>query len=195
MENKIIIIGSGGHAISCIEVIESLNKYFIHKIYDTKTNKKKLFDYEIIKNESALSILRNEADCVCIGIGFIKDNTIRKKIIEMTSKLNFKFPNIYSSTAYISKNSENGIGNTYHHNIFINSDTKIGNFNIINSNSILEHGVQIGDNCHISTKVVLNGDVIIGNDTFIGSGTVIKNGVKIGNKKIIPMGSIIKNDV
>lgn len=195
MKNKIIILGSGGHAISCIEVIESLNKFSIYKIYDTNTDKKKLYNYDILNNEKTLSILRNEADNVCIGIGFIKDNTLRKKIIKMANKYNFNFPNIYSSTSYISNKSKNGIGNTYHHNIFINSGTKIGNFNIINSNSILEHGVQIGDNCHISTKVVLNGDVIIGNDTFIGSGTVVKNGVKIGNKKIIPMGSIIKNDV
>ena len=195
MKNKIIIFGSGGHAVSCIELIESLNNYVVHKIYDKNSDKKKLFDYEIINNEKNLSILRNEAENVCIGIGFIKDNTLRKNIIDIAKNLNFKFPNIYSSTANISNRSTNGLGNTYHHNIFINSDTKIGNFNIINSNSIVEHGVRIGDNCHISTKVVLNGDVIIGNDTFIGSGTVVRNGVKIGDKKIIPMGSIVKNDI
>lgn len=195
MKEEIIIVGSGGHAKSCIDLIENLNKYNISKIYDPLSSKKKLFDYEIIKDEKQLIKLFNKVNNIFIGIGYIKNINIRLKYINFFEKYDLNYPNILSNHSYISIKSKIGHGNSFHHNTIINSDTSLGNFNIINTGSILEHGVKIGNNCHVSTNVVINGDVQIGNNTFIGSGSVIKQGIKISNDKLIPMGTLVFKNI
>lgn len=194
MKNKILLIGSGGHAQSCIEIIESQGKFIIEKIYDPFSNNEKLYEYQIEKQEDYLINYHGKISNLFLAIGYIKDPSIREKYIDLFTNFNFTYPNIVSKTSYISNRSKLGFGNSFHHYSFINSNAEIGNFNIINSGAIIEHGVKIGNNCHISTNVVINGQVEIGNNTFIGSGSVLMQGIKIGNNQTIPMGTLLKDN-
>ena len=176
-KQKIILIGAGGHASSCVDVIERENKYQIYGFVDKK--KKTLKKYKIIGSDKNLNKIRKKIRNALVSVGQIKNLFLREKIFKKLIKLKFKFPVLVSPLAYVSKNSSLGDGTIIMHRAIVNANTKIGRNCIINTGAIIEHDVFIGDNCHISTGCVINGGAIIESNSFIGSGTVIKQNSKI----------------
>ena len=83
--NKIIIIGSGGHAKVCLETILSSKKFKFAGFVDDK-NKKKILNYKVVGNDKSLLELRKKVRFACIGIGQIKNFTIKKKKNFINSK-------------------------------------------------------------------------------------------------------------
>lgn len=194
-KKKIIILGNGGHARSCIDVINHTNQFTIAGIVEKQINIKPNSDYPILGIDKDLKNLRKKYKFAFIAIGHIKTPRIRINKFLQLKKLLYVVPKIISPIAYISKQAMVGEGTIIHHNCVINSDVLIGKNNIINTNALIEHNVKIGNNNHISTGAIINGNVIIGNGNFIGSGTIIYNGIKIGNDCKIASGSIIKKDL
>lgn len=189
---NIILIGAGGHARSCLDVINSTKKYKILGFVDKKKNLL-IYNYRVLGDDKYLENLNRKIN-LHISFGFIKSPQKRIQLYN-NFKNKFNFPVLISSFAKVSKQAKVLDGTIVHHFVLINSGAKIGYNCIINSGAIVEHGVRIGNNCNIATKVVINGDVEIKNNTFIGSGTIIKEGVTIGNNCIIGMGKIIKKDI
>lgn len=194
MKKKIALFGAGGHAVSCVDVIEAERKFQIEYILDKYPSKKYLAKYKIIQeNDSNIENLKKKnIKNIVICIGQIKTPKIRKKLFYKLKKKGFIFPVIKSPRSTVSKRSIIEEGTVIFHNCIINAEVNIGKNCIINTSSLIEHGVKIGDHSHISTGVVLNGDCVIGNDSFIGSGSILKQGLKLKSKTFIKMGSIIK---
>ena len=194
MKKKIVLFGAGGHAISCIDVIERENKYKIEFILDKYSSKKKIKNYRVIKesDENLKFLIKNKIYNVLITIGQIESSNIRVNLFKKLKKKGFKFPIIKSPFSIISKNSNINEGTIVLHNVVINSEAKIGKNCIINSSSLIEHGVIVGDNTHISTGAIINGDCSIGKNSFIGSGAIIRQGVKIKDYSFVKMGCLIK---
>lgn len=193
---KIILIGGGGHATSCIDVIEKEKKFKIIGIIDsTKKIDKKILNYKVIGRDKDLKKFKRLADYAFICVGHISINNVRKKLFDQVIKSGFKLPKIISPNSVISKYSKIGQGTIVHHGAIINAGSIIGKNCIINNNSLIEHDVKIGNNTHISTSVTINGDVSIGENSFIGSGAIIKNSIKIKKKTFVSMGKIIKKNI
>ena len=190
---KIILIGAGGQAESCLDVILLTKKFKILGFID-KNKKINILNHKILGDENYLRNIKRDTH-LHISMGFIKSPLKRIKLFNEFKKLNFKFPVIISPKSYISKNSKILEGTIIHHNVIVNFGAFIGCNNIINTSSIIEHGVKIGDNCHISTRVVINGGVEIKDNTFIGSGAIIREGIKIGKNCFIGMGQVITKNV
>ena len=191
MKKKLIIIGAGGHAKSCIDVIENQGKFKIYGIID-KGNKKRLLNYKVLGNEKELPTIRKRIDHAFIAIGHLKNNSVRLKIQKLLKKYSFKLPIIISKKAHVSKNSKIGEGTIVMHNCLVNSCATIGKNCIINSGAIIEHDTNIQDNVHVSTNSTVNGSVLIGQNSFIGSGSVIRQNIKIKNNSFVKANSFIK---
>ena len=191
---NIIIIGSGGHAISCIDVIEQTNDYKIRGIINNG-NAKNNTKYPIIGDDSELNKIFLKYQNILIGIGQIKSYTKRKNLYKKLVKIGFNLPSIKSPNSYVSPNSIIGSGNIIMHDVIINANSKIFNNCIINSKALLEHDTLVESNTHISTGAIINGGVLIGEGSFIGSGCIINENVKIGKNCIIGSGMIIKKNV
>jgi sugar O-acyltransferase (sialic acid O-acetyltransferase NeuD family) len=195
-KSKVILVGAGGHAASCIEIIEEENKHKIigligmpHEVGN------KLLGYEVIGTDEDPKLLLKYSNKLILGIGQIKSPTPR---IEITSKFisnGFKFLTVISPSSRISKNANIGTGTVIMQNSTINAGTLIGDYSIINTGAIIEHNSRIGNFTHISTGVILNGNTSIGNKTFIGSGSIVKEQTTIGNQCIVGMGVHVRHDL
>lgn len=196
-KNKdIILIGAGGHAISCIDVIEKEGKFKIVGIIGTKDEVgKNILGYEVIGTDKDLTKLVKGCKNACITIGQIKDATLRLTLFNNLLKIGFSLPSIKSPHSYISKYANLGMGTIVMHGAIINAGAVIGNNCIINTNALIEHGVKIGNNCHISTNSTVNGDVLIGDNCFIGSCSSIREGIRINNNVFVAMCSLITKDL
>ena len=191
--DNLIVIGSGGHALASINVIESLKRYKIQGIVDNKDNID--LNYPLLGNDQDLPIIKEKYINAFIGVGQIREYKKKLEIFTNLKELNFNLPSILSQQAIYSNDLFIEEASIIMHGAVIGPKVKIGKNSIINSSSVLEHGVKIGSNTHISTSVTLNGDVDIGECTFIGSGTVVKEGVSIGSNCFIKMGSIISKNI
>ena len=195
MKKKLLIFGSGGHALSCADVINTSKKFILKGVIAENKNSKNILNVPIVANNSNYIKLKKRINNLVIGIGFIKDNKKRTAIFNHAKKNGFKFPTIIASTAYISKSSQILEGCIVMHNSTINADVKIGYNSIINTSSTIEHNVFIGNNCHIAPGSIILGNVKIGNNCFIGAGAVIKNGIKIGHNCFIQANSFVNRDL
>lgn len=190
---EIVLIGSGGHAKSCFEVIRTKKNLKVVGYVSNLREKVKIFRY--LGTDKDLIKIRKKYHNVHLGIGFIKNYKLRLSIINKLKKLKFFFPKIISNNSLVSKNAKIGNGTIVMNFCIVNYDAQIGENSIINNKALIEHDVKIGSNCHISTSVTINGNCEIGNNTFIGSGTIINNGVKIGNNCVVGSGLTIKKDL
>ncbi len=191
MKKKIILIGAGGHCNSCIDVIESENKFKIAGLIDNK--KKSLSKYKVIGSDKDLQKIKIKN--ILITVGQIKNPFIREKLFKLAKKLKFNFPKIKSPTSHVSEDSIIGPGTIIMHRAVINKSVKIGKNCIINTGAIIEHDVVIGDNSHISTGAIINGGVKIGQKSFIGSGSVIQQNIVIGNQCFINAKKFISQNI
>ena len=195
MKPSIILIGSGGHCKSCIDIIEQENKYSIAGIIDKNRSTKSVLGYSILGNDADLIELKTSYDYALITIGQIESSDIRIQLFNHLKLLGFKLPTITSSRAYISKHAQLGEGTIVMHDAFINASAVIGNNCIINTKALIEHDVVIEDNCHISTGAIINGGTILKNGTFIGSNAVTKEYVQTKAGEFIKAGSLFKGYV
>jgi sugar O-acyltransferase (sialic acid O-acetyltransferase NeuD family) len=195
-KSKVLLIGAGGHATSCIEAIEAENKKEIVGLIGTPEEiGKKLLGYEVLGSEKDFVALLELTTNLILGIGQIKSSNLRIEIKEKFIKNGFTFESVVSPTAHISKHAVIGSGTVIMPGVVINAGVKIGDYSIINTGSIIEHDSRIGDFSHISTGVISNGNTSIGNNTFVGSGTIIMEQIKIGDNCIIGMGQHVRHDL
>ena len=191
-KENIILIGAGGHALSCIDVIEQENKYNIHGLVGLKDEVgKKISGYDVIATQDELVNLSKDFRYAFIAIGQIKNVKLRIDMYESVLNTGFKIPSIISPQSFISRTVQIGEGTIIMNGVILNSGVRIGNNCIINSKALIEHGTQVADHCHISTGAILNGDCVVESKSFVGSGAIVKHGVTIKTSSFVNMGQIV----
>tara|TARA_B110000483_G_C18168318_1_gene532266 strand:+ start:1174 stop:1779 length:606 start_codon:yes stop_codon:yes gene_type:complete len=193
---KICILGSGGHATSCIDLIESTNKFEIIGIIfqkNEKNNDKKFFKkYQTMGSDDDYKRISKICKNVVIGISFYKDLSLRDKMFKDLKKVGFELPVICSPKSHVSLGVKIDEGTQIFHGVTINKNVIIGKNCIINSHALIEHDVLINQNSQISTGAIINGGCTIKENSFIGSGSIIRENIIIKKKSFIKMGTIVK---
>jgi len=187
---EIIIVGTGGHAVSCLEAVDSGDGFRVAGFISNQ-QQAEFMGYPILGTDSDLPELVQSYKNACIGIGQIGSADSRVYVYKMLRTLGFNLPAVISSSAHVSKLAQIGEGSIIMHGAVVNALAKIGENSIINSMALIEHGSQIGRDCHVSTGVLINGDCVIGDGSFIGSGAVLKHGSTLPSESFVKMGEII----
>lgn len=194
-KNKLLIIGAGGHARSCIDVIEQNKKFEIVGLIDKRKDFKKIYKYSILGNDEKIKKLSKTIKYAIVCVGQIKSAQIRENLYKKLKREGFRIPVIISPFAYVSPRAKIGEGTMIMHGAVVNTDVVIGKNCIINTNSVIEHEVKIGNHCHVSTGSILNGNVTLGNKSFLGSGSVIREKIKIGDNCIVGANTFLKKNL
>lgn len=195
---KLILIGAGGHSLSCIDVIEQQGKFQIVGLVGFQEQldaQHQEYGYSTIATDSGLLGLAREYQYALISIGQIQSAKQRMHLFQRAIQAGFELPTIISPAAYVSRHATLGAGTIVMHGAIVNAGASIGSNCIINSRSLIEHHVKVGDHCHISTGAILNGGVSIGVGSFIGSGSIIKQGVTVGRNCVVGMGLSLRNNL
>jgi sugar O-acyltransferase (sialic acid O-acetyltransferase NeuD family) len=196
MSKNLILIGGGGHAKACIDVIEQEGVYTIKGIIDLPEKVgTEILGYKVIGIEDDIAALVKDNHYFLITVGQIKSARIRVRIWELLKSLNAQMATVISPFAYVSRYAAINEGTVVMHGARINTDAVIGYNAIINTNAIIEHDTIIGEHCHISTGAILNGGCSTGNEVFIGSGAVVNQGVSIGGNVKIGAASLIHRNI
>jgi sugar O-acyltransferase (sialic acid O-acetyltransferase NeuD family) len=196
MKENLILIGAGGHARSCIDVIEQEGKFKITGIVGLESELGlQVNGYEVIATDKDLSTMIGKAQFALIALGQISSPDARVNLYQRASKTGFELASVVSPSAYVSPSVQIGKGTIVMHGAIINAGVRVGRNCIINSKALLEHDTQVLDNCHISTGTILNGGVIVEEGCFIGSGAIVKERVSIGERSVVGMGSQLRTNL
>lgn len=190
----LILIGAGGHAHSCIDVIEHQGVYEIAGLIGTEEElQAECMGYRVIGSDSDLSELAKQFEYALVTVGQIESASIRRRLYNQAVALGFKFPTIISGTAHVARGALVGDGTIVMHGAIVNANAKVGNNCIINTKTLIEHDATVADHCHISTGAIVNGAVSVGSGSFIGSGSVIKQGITLGSRCLVGMGISVRH--
>jgi sugar O-acyltransferase (sialic acid O-acetyltransferase NeuD family) len=196
LKDDLVLIGAGGHARSCIDVIEQEGKFRIAGLVGvTEEVDSRVLNYDVIGIDAELDVLAAQFKYALITLGQIASPEDRIRLFDLSVKAGFVLPTIVASSAYVSPHAIIGAGTIVMHGAIINSDAVIGRNCIINSRSLIEHGSHVADHCHVSTGAILNGNTSIGIGSFIGSGATIKEGVSVGSRSRVGMGLSLRHDL
>jgi sugar O-acyltransferase (sialic acid O-acetyltransferase NeuD family) len=192
---SLILIGAGGHAHACIDVIDQDGQYKIAGLVGTPTELHAVhLGYSVVATDSDLPELAKVHDYALITLGQIRSPEGRMRLYRLATKLGFVFPVIIAPTAYVSRHATIGPGTIVMHGAIVNAGARVGSNSIINTRAVIEHDVTVEDHCHISTGAILNGNASIGEGTFVGSGSVVKEGISIGRGCLVGMGLSVRHD-
>lgn len=191
----ILLVGAGGHARACIDVIEQEGRFAMAGLvglpHEVGT---RVLGYPVLGTDADLSTLLGDYAHALVSVGQIKTSEPRMRLFDLFEQSGYALPVIVSPRAYVSPHATLGAGTIVMHGAVVNAGAAVGRNCIINSQSLVEHDVVIADHCHIATAAVINSGVRIGAGTFIGSGSSVRQCINIGERCLIGMGQRVFAD-
>ena len=131
---NLILIGAGGHARACIDVIEHLNEFEIAGLIGKEEGlKNEYLGYSVIGSDNDLCALAKQYQYAIITVGQIDSGLVRQRLYRQALALGFKFPTIISPTAYVSHRALVGDGTIVMHGAIVNASATVGNNCIVNT--------------------------------------------------------------
>ena len=191
----ILLIGAGGHALACIDVVEQEGRFAIAGLVGSDEDRgRRVAGYDVVGTDADLPALRRAHEHAIVATGQIKSAAVRLRLHAALEAGGWTLPVITSPRAYRSPHGTVGEGTIIMHGAIVNAGATVGRNCIVNSTALVEHDVVVGDHCHVATGAVLNGGVVVGARTFVGSGAVVRQGVRIGDDCVIGMGQLVRRD-
>lgn len=198
MKRKILLIGGGGHAAACLDVIEA-EKFFIPiGVIERKgamPNSESSCGLGIIGTDDDLEKFAAAGHSFLITIGHAGNPGKRIEIFKRLKRLSAHLPVIISGHAVVGTNTSLGEGSIVMHRAVVNRYARVGANCIVNTGVIIEHNCTIGDHCHLAPGSILGGGCKIGTGVLVGTGAIVLPGIKIAEMSIIGAGAVVTQDI
>ena len=187
----IIFIGGGGHALSVLGAMPSVEQVIGYA--DMQVNDTMRIPY-LGTDEQVMAKYSPEKVDVFAAVVYTKDVNmqLRKRIMEKYHA--YHFATCVAPSAIVKKETVLGEGVSLLERAVVKAK-EIGANSIVNTGALIEHGCQIGSNTLIATGAIVCGDVNIGNDCIIGAGAIIRDGITICDGAIIGIGAVVTKDI
>jgi sugar O-acyltransferase (sialic acid O-acetyltransferase NeuD family) len=190
----LILVGAGGHAHACIDVIEQQGRYQIAGLIGMPDEVDTLhLGYSVLATDADLHELSRQYQHAFISVGQIRSPDVRIRLYRRLLELGFQLPTVISPAAYVSRHATIGVGSIVMHGAVVNAGAQVGDNCIINSRALVEHDAIVEANCHISTGAILNGNTRVGAGSYVGSGSVIREGIALGEGCMVGMGLSVRH--
>jgi sugar O-acyltransferase (sialic acid O-acetyltransferase NeuD family) len=194
-KESILLVGAGGHARACIDVIEQDGCFVVKGLVGLPREVgSRILGYPVLGMDEDLPTLLGDCTNALIAVGQIKTPEPRIRLFDLMQNNSCALPVIVSPHAYVSPHSTLGAGTIVMHGAVINAGAVVGKSCIVNSQALVEHDVVIADHCHVATATTINSGVRIGAGTFIGSNSSVRQCVNIGERCLIGMGQQVLTD-
>jgi sugar O-acyltransferase (sialic acid O-acetyltransferase NeuD family) len=190
---KVIIIGSGGHAKVVIDIILEMGEFDIFGVTSNSIPKgEHFFGYLVLGDDDILpGLMKNGIIKVAMGLGGYRDNRIRKDVYNKVKMIGMKFINVIHPKSIISRSVVLGEAVTVFPGAIINTSVTIGNNVIVATGSSIDHETKIGDHVLISAGVTIGAYSIIGDEALLALGSKIISGITIGRNTLLAAGAVV----
>jgi UDP-perosamine 4-acetyltransferase len=188
MSDGVIIVGAGGHAKVCIELLQAMGER-VASCIGGQDSTDRCVGIPVLKGDENLGRLRDAGySKVFVAIG---SNIIRQRLAAVAVKMGFQLVNAISPQAVISPTARLGSGIAIMAGAVINAEATIADLAIINTGATVDHDCNIGEAAHIAPQCGLAGGVVVGALSFVGIGCKVIPGVKIGDRVTVGAGGVV----
>lgn len=193
MKSDVIVLGAGGHAKVCIEILQEMGKAVAYCISEKSDPNNYCLNVPILKGEHNLEALYLQGyHQAFVAIGA---NKIRERLALLVCTLGYELTNAISMHAYISPSVTLGVGIAIMPGAIINAATIIEDLVIVNTGATVDHDCVIQKATHIAPQCGLAGHVTVGQQCLLGVGCLAIPGTTIGEQTTIGAGSVILSDI
>lgn len=181
MNQKVVIIGAGGHGNVVADIVRANNDIVVGFLDDSEKPGKiaDICDYKKYADEGMLFV---------IAIG---NASAREKM----GSFDCSWYTAIHPTAVISPKAKIGEGSVVMPNAVVNANAVIGRHCIINTAAVVEHNNIIEDFSHISVGAKLGGTVHIGARTWVGIGATVSNNITVCDDCMLGAGTVVVKDI
>ncbi|WP_431108535.1 acetyltransferase [Variovorax paradoxus] len=188
----VVIVGAGGHAKVCIELLRAMNKPVAFCI-GAEGSESSCLGVPVLQGDAHLEELRRAGYASAfIAVG---SNALRQRLGALAKGLGYELVNAISPTAAVSPTARLGCGIAIMAGAVVNADTCIGDLVIVNTSASIDHDGRIGEAAHVAPHCGLAGNVTLGPRVFLGIGCKLIPGVSIGADVVAGAGSVIISDI
>lgn len=194
-DSRVLIFGSGGHAVSVMDSVSGVGLYDVAG-YIAPSPEGARLEIPYLGTDDDIGLLCEQGITgALMGLGYLGQGNVRKKLFGNAVRLGMTWLNVIDGYASVSERVKMGDGVFIGKAAVVNSGSLLGNATIINSGAIIEHDVCIGSFSHVAPGAVVCGDVSVGDSVFIGANSTIRNGVSICDNTIVGAGAVVLDDL
>ena len=194
---KLIIIGAGGHAKICIDIIRQNNLFDIVGATSNSTDNKNVMNVPVLGTDEEVleKYFAEGVRFAVIGIGSLKKLSKRTEIFNRLKKIGYHLPAIIHPRAICEPSASIAEGCQVMAGAIIGSEVRINPNCIINSGCVISHDCYLEENIHITPGAILAGNVYVGKNSIVGMGATVYIGVIIGSEVIISNNANVLKDI
>ena len=194
---KILIVGSSGHALVVVDIVENEHRYKIFGLIDPfKEADTVVSGYSILGSHKDMPRLSKEMGAfkTIVGIG---DNWDRYSVYEEIKIIcaDMKFASTRHPFSQVGKAVSIGEGSVVMPGAVINYGAQIGKFCIVNTAASIDHECIIDDFVSIAPGTNIGGQVKVGKYSSISLGAKIIQKVSIGKHVVVGAGAVVLDDL
>lgn len=194
-KKDIVIVGIGGHAGMCIDIIRQKDEYNIVGFIDDNVSNDRKYGLKYLGGLDNIVLLASNGLCNAIlGIGFVGNLKKREKIYNYLKQF-VNIPTIIHNKSIIEPTAKIDHGCQIMAGAIIGSNVLIGQNCIVNSGAIISHDSVISESSHLTPGATLAGHVKIGKRVTIGMCSTIYIGLSISDDIIITNGKTVIENV
>jgi UDP-N-acetylbacillosamine N-acetyltransferase len=195
LENAIVIVGAGGHAMVVADLAELSGYSIVGFIDDVNVDRRGVpfCRATVLGGAEQLPIVA--AGGVRSAVVAVGDCAARLALAERARALGLDLTALCHPTAAVARDSTIGPGTVVMAGAVVNPGAFIGSNVIVNTAASVDHECHIDDGVHVGPGVRLGGRVHVGRGTWLGIGSVVKDGIRIGAGTIVGAGSLVLRDL
>ena len=192
MRPEIIVVGAGGHAKVCIELLQIMGEKVAYCV-GAMDGPKQCLGVPVLRGDENLKILRSAGySKVFVALG---SNRLRERLSDLCVGQGYNLVSAVSRHAVVSPSATLGSGVAVMAGAVINAGSVIGDLAIINTGAVVDHDCRIGRAVHIAPQCGVAGNVTVGNQSFLGVGCKVIPEINIGERVIVGAGGVVICDI
>lgn len=192
MKQPVIIVGAGGHAKVCIELLQAMGETVLCCV-GASDSPPTCLGLPVLHGDHHLARLREEGHTrAFVALG---PNRLRAKLGQQVRELGYELVNAVSPAAVVSPSARLGAGIAIMAGAVINAEASIGDLAIVNTGATVDHDCSIGAAVHLAPQCALAGNITVGAGTFLGVGCKVIPGIDIGTYSTIGAGAVVIGQV
>lgn len=187
---KIVVIGSGGHALSVLDVAESAG-FFPHAVVDPHRREKEVFGLPVVAHVDEIR-LRDVNFCLGVGSNFDREILYREVSQAFQGAV---FPVLLHPSSSVSRTASISAGAVLMAHASAGPGSSVGVGSFMNTGSSVDHDAELGNFSSLGPGARSGGGVKIGERVMIGMGAAVLQGISIGPDSVIGALSMVNRDI
>lgn len=193
-ENRLVILGAGGHARVIAETAGILGFSVAGYLAPGAAKSDHAPHPYYLGDDAAITGLLLEGCNFILGTGFVDARGAARRATLLARIPESRLVRLVHPSALVSPSAEIGAGVFLAAGVILGTGSRTGSGSILNSGAIVDHDCRIGANSHVAIGARLAGGVTVGRDCLIGAGATIRQGLRIGDGAIVAAGATVLRD-